>query len=172
MTATATTAPAFHWPSRGRRASTPAFRRELAQRVKALMQARGIGVNEVAVAFGDEEGVRYKNRLRVKELLAARVGLREPSARQLAQFFGHTNEQHARAPPTPGGNGHDLAPDALKASAKHRPPPPPAPRVPTSAPPLGIELKTYKGDPSFMVVTITGTVHVDKAMSLLALLHT
>jgi hypothetical protein len=43
--------------------------------------------------------------------------------------------------------------------------------LPKDAPPLTFELKDYKRDPRFATVTISGTVEIDVAMAIFALVH-
>ena len=166
---------AFRWPSRGQYAPTKEFRRDLGVRLKALMKTRDVGVHEVAEAIRTGPGAsqQARARYRLRAILDGKFVPKPPAARKLARYFDLSLEQLAGVASN-GAGGEARGVNVADRPRKDPPAPTPTPTpvaLPKRAPPVRIELKTLRGHPAFLTVQVTGTVHVDRAMSLLALLQ-
>ena len=163
---------AFKWPARGPASATKEFKARFAMRLGELMHARGLDGAAIAKRAGGGPQI-YK-------WLRGEAAPMAKSAKRIASALDVTLEQLAGLAPIAGltvqstSNGNGAAHSVTAVSPPKRGklaalPPPPRVPLPKSAPPPVVELKTYKSDPRFFVVTISGTFDTDTAMAMLAL---
>jgi hypothetical protein len=98
----------------------------------------------------------------------------ELQAMPLLRMTAKQKKAHAKT-----GNGHDHGAAAVAKKPKKKAtgvvrvtevPPPPLP-LPEGATPALVKLESFAGDPRFMTVNITGTLPVDRALALVAMIH-
>ena len=178
----------FSWPSP--RATDAATRTKFHAAVTELMRGRGLNYLQLArEIWGQHKDGSSRNPGTPREWVKGVGFPSKTTAAYVARFFDvpmsallNPQGKFVPMPLVRGGkaNGHDpMRPVQIpfegkkrKAYTKHaRAPLPARLALPADAPALQVKLETYAGDPHFMSISISGTVQVEVAMALLAMLH-
>ena len=167
------------WPNRTQ--ATAAVRKHFGKTVTRLMGERSLkGTQLAGIIFGVRSDGKAINHASPAQWKTGRIPKRD-YALWLAEVFGVPLSE--LLPPTyPAGEGArpggvpvassmataaEVSTRVGKRGNGHVIPEPL--QLPKNAPPPNVEAKTFKGDPRFMTVTLTGTFPADAAMSLIAL---
>lgn len=148
------------WPHAKR--ATAADRRAVAANLGRMLEARKMSPRDLARALPVSPGLTHK-------WANGRSLPTHQSAAKVAKLFGVEPAALLKR----AGNGLDTT--TPHSVTMHKTKPGRAPVVllplPDGAPPAAVKLETYPGNAHFMAIAITGTVQVEVALSLLAMLH-